>query len=195
MSFSELLSLVQLTKEHIFDGKPPPPPSPIKIPPIIKFAAPELQKKAPAPKAPVEIKKTQKNTPCDVKDVLELLKEHCPKLNLIDPPQNKVLMLFDSEPEEEKQILNNMANALKKEGCEVEMVSLERFQPSSCRLFIAERSLFLKDPRFKAMSKRDEKGNLYFGGTRALVIPSLAELIAKPVLRRDLWNQILELIK
>lgn len=215
MSYCELLTLVQLTKEYIFGEKEPPKtllPPPIKpqpqVKPAMKIAAepamkiaaePTLQKKAPVQyKAPLEVKSGPKPQERDVNDILGLLRVHCPLLKLINPPQNKILMLFDSEPQEEKQILINMANALKKEGGSVEMIPLSEYNPndvSSYGLLIAERSLLLKNPLFKEIAKRDAKGNLFFGQTKALVIPSLAELIAKPFLRRELWNQILMLIQ
>lgn len=202
MSLSELLSLVQLTKEHLFEGKEPakaPTPPPVKPqPPVVKPApAPDLQKKTPVYKAPLEVKSGPKPQVREVNDVLDLLKVHCPLLKLIDPPQNKILILFDPETHEEKQILLNIANALKKEGYEVEMTKLDEFNPKEppCRLLIAEKALVLKDPLFKEIAKRDAKGTLFFADTKAFVIPSLAELIAKPDLRRELWNQILKLIK
>lgn len=189
MTISELLSLVELTKEHLLE-KLPPRKTPIKPPAPETFRKPsvkpppaplELQKKAPVAKAPLETKKAPKQQERDVNDILELLKTHCPLLKLAATPQElvvkKVILLFDREPQEEKQILINLANALKKEGYEVEVISRDEWdQQSNFSLLIAERSLLLEHP-------------LLF------TIPSLAELIAKPSMRREIWNQILENLK
>jgi hypothetical protein len=212
VTISELLSLVELTKNHILEQLPPSktpikrvsPPEIITVrkitPTPLKPAPLELQKKAPAAKEPLALKKAPQQQERSVNDILDLLKTHCPLLKLSPPPQEKslkrVALLYDLEPQEEKQVLINLANALKKEGYEVEMIARGAFdEKGNFCLLIAERSLLAKDPFFKEIAKRDQEGKLYFGQIPGLVIPSLNELIAKPLLRRELWNKILELIR
>lgn len=219
MSLSELLSLVTLTKEYIFENVLPrknpivsaakPQEVPKKAPLIIKAPPPlpskEIMKIADLPVLkPLEVKKTfTKPQELDLKEILSLLGTHCPFLQLIDPPEEtlrKIFVVFDNEPQEERQILNNIANALKKENKGVEFTSLsgidlQQLETGAIHLLIGERALFLKEPLFKKIARRDEKGQLFFGKTQAFVIPSLAELISTPVLRRELWNQINESIR
>lgn len=196
---SAYLELVQLTQLYLLQNIPPQKKSvkqPIpKTEPVFSPKPPKVEQKkpeAPPPVMPIEPVKTI--SPPNFKEILDLLNKHCPKVKLIGHP-NYIYLIFGEEPEHEKELLFKIAEALRKEGHLAEVIPssklTERDFAQDTHLLIGSKSTFGNSSLLKRHAKVGNAGQIFIGQAKALVIPSLSDLISHPATRRTLWNEIL----
>ena len=210
----EYLEVIKLTERLLLQQIPSKPPMLPKM-----LTAPMEASESPlpvAPKPPVVLKQEPvrkekpipeplhvpvQTPPCNLDPILEMLKTHCPRLQLVDLPidiKKTVMILFDAEPENEKKLLENIEAALKKEGLKTHLLhaselKVEQLQ-NPAHILIGSRMTFSNQSHIKIHARRDASGKLLIGESGALAISSLSELILQPVKRREVWNQILALL-
>lgn len=202
VKLAELLLLQQLPTKPVALPKTlaAPAESELPLPPAPKPAL--IVREAPAPKTEKPVEKIiPVEITCDLDPVLEMLKTHCPKLTLIGEPvetKKTVIILFDQEPETEKNLLENIVAALKKAGHNAHLLSSLELQPAHLQnpsnVLIGSRTTFSNQPHIKIHARRDLSGKLFIKENSALAIPSLSDLLLHPSKRREVWNEILALL-
>jgi hypothetical protein len=213
MLTDEYIELVRLTKDYLLQSIPKktayvslvaahlPLPHSQELQPL-----PKPKEMAEVPPAPIPVPKKEEALSAEpvyqeVNDILELLKVHCPKLKLVNPPTNRktVFILFAQETTQEKTLLENIAKGIRKEGylselLEAHLISEAHIQMHST-ILLGARSTFASQTLLKQHAKRHPTGKLYIDKAEALVIPSLENLIQEPAQKRTLWSDILAILK
>lgn len=192
MLIDEYRELVKLTSIHLLETTPKKPQAQ-----AILAAAPLPKPIIANPKEPIKPLPLPPKVEPEVKthyqepsDILDLLKTHCPKLTLIDPPEEKktAFILFDQD--EEKGPLSNIVRAIQKEGYSADLLQTQAITEShiqnSLSLLIGTRAIFINSPLLKTNARKDASGKAFIAKASAIVITNLTDDAAK----RTLWGEI-----
>lgn len=181
----EYLELIQLTGIHLLKQMPRVSLTSVKPKPL---PPPHLKVPAQAPK-PVAVPEPLPEAPSS--EILDLLKTHCPKLNLIDIPEEKkqVSLLFENE--EDKDLLHALQKALQKlehtaKVLHVSEITEVDIQNCHC-LLIGHRTTFLNSPLLKTHARKNGSGKAFIGKAKVVLIPPLSD----PSIKKAFWNEIL----
>lgn len=99
----------------------------------------------------------------------------------------------------EKELLSNLNTALNKAGYHSELLEIAKASELHIKtyhhLLVAQKKTFANSIFLKEHAKKEPSGKVRIGKAKAIVIPSLLELIEYPVKRKDLWSSIIDAFK
>lgn len=211
-SYLELLQLTKLfilqefAKEKKYEEKRPPPPISYETQKRTgkeesHLAKPTSEESVAPPTLEVSTcKSIEKGGATNSEtDIQKLLKSICPALQLRSNPLktlDNVLILVGTDLEEEKTLLENMAQALKNRGISATALSISSplpnfFEAPFPKAVIAAKKLFLENDSLRALARRDENNRPFIGNSPLVVIPDIQLFLQNPPSRKQWWDQLM----
>lgn len=206
IELTELLLLQKLPKKtSIKHNQLPQKPAQEPPKPILKREEPLKKPLITTPpieeKKPIKIEKKQKTDAHDLGSVLDLIKNHCTHVKLLEEPtalNPKILILIDPEMDVQKEVFEKMALALNKSKIECQIIEIEKctsflLLDTSLKAIVITKKSLLAHPSLHTHAKRDLNGQPLIGKTRLAIINDLQAIIDEPNLKREFWNLLLQL--
>jgi hypothetical protein len=176
----------------------PPKPAPAYTPPPTPIARPKPTPKAEPvtevkPQEPV-LRKALIAPDKDSREMLSLLKDKLPHLELIDPPEGFIDLYFLHE-DEELPLYNKIVEALTKAQvhCQCLHVSevTEKMLHSHVKACVATKKLIQKQTSLHPFARRKTDGTPMLGKTMLLIAPD-TEALEVPAVKRAFWNALVQ---
>lgn len=164
-------------------AEPKPPPAP---PPQETFSSKSIKLTKPVQK---ELQGCE--------EMLSLLKEHLPRLQLLEPPQDFIDLYFITGPEEEPLFAKIVA-ALEKCGVAARCLPIAQWDEKALQItaktIVITKTLLATSVKLHPFASRDEERRLFLNGIPILLAPPPSELIAEEQ-KRLFWKTLLQAAK
>lgn len=158
--------------------KPTPKPEPVEE---VKPQEPVLRKAA------IAVEK-------DSREMLNLLKEKLPHLELIDPPEGFIDLYFLHDDEElplYTKIVEALAKAQVRSQCVKASEITEKMLNSHVKACVATKKLIQNHTALHPFAKRKTDGTPMLGKTMLLIAPD-ADALEAPEVKRRFWNALVQ---